>query len=68
MGGADDLTIDGEEEGKGDGFDGVDDLIINCDDEGGGGGGKAGEIEPPFPNALRAACIAKDGGVSWNME
>lgn len=38
----------------------TDDLTIDGEDTGGGGGGKAGDTGP-FPNALRAACIAKDG-------
>lgn len=62
------LMIDGADEGKGGALDGIEYLSFNGKDEiGGGGGGAAGELDP-FPNALRAACIANDGGVSWKME
>lgn len=65
--GAKDLIIMGEDEGNGGAFDGTKDLLFNGEDEGGGGGGgAAGELDP-FPNALRAACIANDGGFSWKM-
>lgn len=66
-GGLDDteaLIISGEDEGNGCALGGIKDLLFNGEDEGGGGGGgAAGELEP-FPNALRAACIANDGGFS----
>lgn len=66
--GIEDLMIDGADEGKGGALDGTEDLLFNGEDEGGGGGGgTAGELDP-FPNALRAACIANDGGFSWKME
>lgn len=65
------LMINGADEGKGGALDGTEDLLFNGKDEGGGGGGggggTAGELDP-FPNALRAACIANDGGFSWKME
>lgn len=49
-------------------MDGTKNLLFKGEDEGGGGGGgTAGELAP-FPNALRAACIANDGGFSWKME
>lgn len=63
-----DFMVDSADEGKGGALDGTKDLLFNGeDDEGGGGGGTAGELDP-FPNALRAACIANDGGFSWKME
>lgn len=66
--GIEDLMIDGADEGKGGALDGTEALLFNGEDEGGGGGGgTAGELDP-FPNALRAACIANDGGFSWKME
>lgn len=66
--GAEDLINNAEEEGNGGALDGTKDLLFNGEDEGGGGGGgAAGELDP-FPNALRAACIANDGGFSWKME
>lgn len=46
--------------GKPGGLGETDDLTIDGEGTGGGGGGGRAGDTGPFPNALRAACIAKE--------